>query len=101
MPTALKKEAPLVEAKGILTQFGANIIHENLDFKVRRGEIVGLVGGSGSGKSVLLNTLLGLKEPEGGVVHYFGQDRRLLEPHIWLASRCLRQRFSRLIYLEE
>ena len=78
----LDSSAPIVEARGILTQFGNNVIHENLDFRVDRGEIVGLVGGSGSGKSVLLNTLLGLKEPEGGIVRYFGQDRRTLEPHV-------------------
>lgn len=65
-----------IEARGILTQFGPNIIHQDLDFELRRGEIVGLVGGSGTGKSVLMNTLLGLKEPEAGVVKYFGQNRR-------------------------
>lgn len=66
---------PPMEAVGILTQFGPNVIHRDLDFSVKPGEIVGLVGGSGSGKSVLMNTLLGLKEPEGGVIRYFGQDR--------------------------
>lgn len=74
----LDPTAPPVEARGILTQFGSNVIHENLNFRIDRGEIVGLVGGSGSGKSVLMNTLLGLKDPEGGVVRYFGQDRRAL-----------------------
>jgi len=69
-----------VEARGILTQFGPNIIHQNLDFSVAAGEIVGLVGGSGAGKSVLMNTLLGLKEPEGGVIRYFGQNRDDLSP---------------------
>lgn len=69
-----------MEARGILTQFGPNVIHENLDFTVRTGEIVGLVGGSGTGKSVLMNTLLGLKEPEGGEVLYFGQNRDTLPP---------------------
>ncbi len=64
-----------IEADGILTQFGSNIIHEKLSFELRPQEIVGLVGGSGSGKSVLLNTMLGLKEPEGGIVRYFGEDR--------------------------
>ena len=64
-----------MEARGILTQFGPNIIHENLNFRIDKGEIVGLVGGSGAGKSVLMNTLLGLKEPEGGVIRYFGRDR--------------------------
>ena len=66
---------PPIEARGILTQFGPNVIHENLDFEVKRGEIVGLVGGSGTGKSVLMNTLLGLKAPEGGEVRYFGKRR--------------------------
>lgn len=79
-PVILDMNAPLIEARGILTQFGQNVIHENLDFRIDRGEIVGLVGGSGSGKSVLMNTLLGLKDPEGGVVRYFGQDRRNLSP---------------------
>jgi len=71
--------APM-EARGILTQFGDNIIHENLDFRVTPNEIVGLVGGSGTGKSVLMNTLLGLKEPEGGVIRYFGKNRNDLNP---------------------
>lgn len=64
-----------IAASGILTQFGPNIIHENLDFEITRGEIVGLVGGSGTGKSVLMNTLLGLKQPEGGELRYFGKRR--------------------------
>ncbi|WP_427451229.1 ABC transporter ATP-binding protein [Litorimonas sp. WD9-15] len=81
MPDAhINSDAPPMEARGILTQFGPNVIHENLDFMVHTGEIVGLVGGSGSGKSVLLNTMLGLKEPEGGVVRYFGQNRDELDP---------------------
>ena len=65
----------LVEARNILTQFGDNIIHENLNFSVHRGEIIGLVGGSGTGKSVLLNTILGLKNPEGGDIFIQGQNR--------------------------
>lgn len=66
---------PPIAARGILTQFGANVIHENLDFEITRGDIVGLVGGSGSGKTVLMNTLLGLKKPEGGELLYFGKRR--------------------------
>ena len=72
--------APPMEARGIRTQFGTNVVHENLDFRVEKGEIVGLVGGSGTGKSVLLNTMLGLKDPEGGTIRYFGRDRRDLSP---------------------
>ena len=78
MSSAQNIIAPPMEARGILTQFGTNIVHENLDFRVEKGEIVGLVGGSGTGKSVLLNTMLGLKDPEGGVIRYFGRDRREL-----------------------
>ncbi|MGJ8559741.1 MAG: ABC transporter ATP-binding protein [Litorimonas sp.] len=66
---------PPIAARGILTQFGPNVIHENLDFEINRGEVVGLVGGSGSGKTVLMNTLLGLKKPEGGELQYFGKRR--------------------------
>ena len=77
-PNGLDMSAPPMRAVSIKTQFGPNVIHENLDFTVNHGEIVGLVGGSGTGKSVLLNTMLGLKEPEGGYVEYFGQNRNCL-----------------------
>ena len=80
MSLTLDMTAPPVEARGILSQFGPNVIHENLDFRVNNREIIGLVGGSGAGKSVLMNTLLGLKQQEGGVVRYYGQDRRSLSP---------------------
>ena len=66
------------EALGLRTQFGANVVHENLNLRMRQGEILGVVGESGSGKSVLLNTLLGLKKPDGGVVKIFGKNRRAL-----------------------
>ena len=58
----------VIEVKGLVTRFGAHVVHQDLDLQVRRGEVLGLVGGSGSGKSVLLNTLLGLREPDGGTV---------------------------------
>ncbi len=64
-----------VEARGLRTQFGSNVVHENLDIRLNDGEILGVVGGSGSGKSVLLNTLLGLKDPDGGEVFIFGRKR--------------------------
>ena len=80
LPEDIDRSEPPMRAVGIKTQFGPNIIHENLNFTVNHGEIVGLVGGSGTGKSVLLNTMLGLKEPEGGYVEYFGRNRDELTP---------------------
>jgi phospholipid/cholesterol/gamma-HCH transport system ATP-binding protein len=59
---------------GLRSQFGDHVIHDNLDLEMNRGEILGLVGGSGTGKSVLLNTVLGLKKPDGGSVELFGHD---------------------------
>jgi phospholipid/cholesterol/gamma-HCH transport system ATP-binding protein len=69
--------APLhnvIEVEGLKTQFGSHVVHENLDFSVQRGEILGLVGGSGSGKSVLLNSILGLLTPSKGTVRVLGID---------------------------
>ena len=69
-----KKSPPPVEVKGLVSRFGDHVIHDGLDLTVRRGEVMGLVGGSGAGKSVLLRTLIGLKRPDGGVIRIFGQE---------------------------
>ena len=66
-------DAPIIRLRGIVTRFGAQTIHDGLDLDVRRGEVLGIVGGSGTGKSVLLRTIVGLKQPEGGRVEIFGQ----------------------------
>jgi len=50
------------------------VIHENLDLTVESGEVLGVVGGSGAGKSVLLNSIIGLKQPDAGEIKVFGQD---------------------------
>jgi phospholipid/cholesterol/gamma-HCH transport system ATP-binding protein len=70
----LDETAPPIEVQGLVSRFGERVIHDGLNLKVRRGEVLGVVGGSGSGKTVLLNTLIGLKVPEAGVVKIFGQD---------------------------
>ena len=64
----------VIRLRGVRTAFGSSVIHENLDLDVRRGEIIGLVGGSGTGKSVLLETILGLKTPDEGSVEVLGYN---------------------------
>ncbi len=61
-------EAHVVQMEGIHTRFGADVVHEGIDLKVRRGEILGLVGGSGSGKTTLLREMIGLLKPTSGRV---------------------------------
>jgi phospholipid/cholesterol/gamma-HCH transport system ATP-binding protein len=63
----------LISVRGLKSAFGKNVVHENLDLDIRRGEILGLVGGSGTGKSVLMNTILGLKQPEAGDIFLKGR----------------------------
>lgn len=65
----------VIEVRDLRSQFGDHVVHDGLNLDVRRGEILGIVGGSGSGKSVLLNTILGLKQPDGGEVRFNGQPR--------------------------
>ena len=65
---------PIIQVEGLLTAFGDRVIHEDLDLTLDRGEVLGVVGGSGTGKTVLLNTVLGLKQPDGGCVRLFGKD---------------------------
>jgi phospholipid/cholesterol/gamma-HCH transport system ATP-binding protein len=62
----------VIRVRGVRTAFGSTVIHDGLDLDVRRGEIIGLVGGSGTGKSVLLETILGLKQPDAGTVEILG-----------------------------
>jgi phospholipid/cholesterol/gamma-HCH transport system ATP-binding protein len=64
----------VIRVRGLVTRFGAQTIHDGVDLDVRRGEVLGVVGGSGSGKSVLLRSLIGLKRPEAGRIEIFGHD---------------------------
>lgn len=65
---------PVIEVSGLVSRFDDRVIHDGLDLTVYRGEVFGVVGGSGAGKSVLLNTIIGLKNPDGGHIKVFGQD---------------------------
>ena len=65
---------PVLQAQGIVNRFGAQTVHEALDLELPRGRITALVGASGSGKTVLLRTLILLREPQAGRLRLFGED---------------------------
>ena len=64
----------VIEVKGLETRFGTHVVHHNLDLDVWRGEVLGIVGGSGTGKSVLLRTIVGLNRPYAGSIRVLGTD---------------------------
>ena len=64
----------IITIRGLRNAFGDAVIHDNLDLDVRRGEILGVVGGSGTGKSVLLRSIIGLQTPEAGTVEVLGEN---------------------------
>jgi phospholipid/cholesterol/gamma-HCH transport system ATP-binding protein len=72
MPPA--NDIPVIRVRGLRNQFGAQVVHDGLDMEVQQGEIFGVVGGSGAGKSVLLRSILGLRRPDGGTVELYGRD---------------------------
>ncbi|HEX5455052.1 MAG TPA: ABC transporter ATP-binding protein [Stellaceae bacterium] len=81
----------VIRVRGLVTRFGPQTVHDGLDLDVRRGEVMGIVGGSGSGKSVLLRTVIGLKRPDGGKVEVLGED----VPHLdEAAARTLERRWG-------
>ena len=65
---------PVISVRGVVNRFGTQVVHNGLDVDIRAGEVFGIVGGSGSGKSVLLRTILGLRKPAGGSVLIEGQE---------------------------
>ncbi|HUL47460.1 MAG TPA: ATP-binding cassette domain-containing protein [Steroidobacteraceae bacterium] len=65
---------PVVEVRGLVNRFGRQVVHDGLDMQVNEDEVFGIVGGSGSGKSVLLRTILGLQRPAAGTVRIRGSD---------------------------
>ncbi len=73
-PEAGSDDDLAISVRGLCNQFGEQVIHQNLDLDVRRGEIIGVVGGSGTGKSVLMRTIIGLNRPQAGTIRVFGSD---------------------------
>ncbi|HEX5263934.1 MAG TPA: ABC transporter ATP-binding protein [Phenylobacterium sp.] len=81
----LDTEGPAVEVRGLVSVFGDNVVHDGLDITAQRGEVLGVVGGSGAGKSVLLNTIIGLRIPQAGTIKVFGQDIERASRRRWSA----------------
>ncbi|WP_313457033.1 ABC transporter ATP-binding protein [Stenotrophomonas sp.] len=69
-----------IRVRGLTNRFGSQTVHDNLDLDVRRGEILGVVGGSGTGKSVLMRSILGLRHPDAGQIEVLGVDARSEKP---------------------
>jgi len=86
-------EANVLEVEGVVTRFGTDVVHDGVNFSLKRGEIVGLVGSSGTGKSVLVKEIIGLLRPAGGTI-------RLLGAAVWNCApeemNALRRRFGML-----
>jgi len=70
----------LVVVEGLVNRFGEQTVHEDLSLKVRKGEILGVVGGSGTGKSVLMRSIIGLQIPNEGQIEVFGKSITDAEP---------------------
>jgi len=81
----------LLRAEAVRTRLGGRWLHDGIDFSLARGEIVALIGGSGTGKTVLLRECIGLARPDSGAIHLFGEDICHLAPE---AMNRLRQRFG-------
>jgi len=75
-PHAAQATAPevVIEVRGARVAFGSHVVFDGLDLDVRRGEILGFVGGSGTGKSVLMRSILGLVQRQAGTIRIFGED---------------------------
>lgn len=65
---------PIIRVQGLENRFGEQVVHQGLDLEVTPGEILGVVGGSGSGKSVLMRSIIGLQIPSAGTVEVFGEE---------------------------
>lgn len=69
-----EQEDVIIRVRDLKNGFGEQIVHEGLDLEVRRGEILGVVGGSGTGKSVLMRSIIGLQTPIEGTIEVFGEN---------------------------
>jgi ABC-type transport system involved in resistance to organic solvents, ATPase component len=84
---SIDTKTPVVSVKGLSNAFGNNVVHENLDLDICKGEILGLIGGSGAGKSVLLRSILWLRPPQAGMVSVAGINLRTATDDEWQRIR--------------
>lgn len=75
----MNSQNPIISIRGLVTQFGEQIVHDHLDLDIFRSEIFGIVGGSGSGKSVLMGAILGLVPIKHGIITVLGKRAGTLE----------------------
>ena len=79
-PTPAADTEPVIRVRGLVNRFGDQVVHDGVDLDVLPGEILGVVGGSGSGKSVLMRSILGLRTPDAGQIEVLGVDARSEAP---------------------
>ncbi|MDQ3288160.1 MAG: ATP-binding cassette domain-containing protein [Pseudomonadota bacterium] len=77
-----QQSAPIIRVRGLVNRFGTQVVHDGVDLDVMPGEILGVVGGSGSGKSVLMRSILGLHRPNEGDIEVLGIDARSEDPEV-------------------
>jgi phospholipid/cholesterol/gamma-HCH transport system ATP-binding protein len=80
--------APIISVRDVVNRFGAQVVHDGVSLDIYPGDVFGIVGGSGSGKSVLLRTMLGLRRPDSGTVSMDGKDiTRMSEAELLTVKR--------------
>lgn len=78
---------PIIDVRGFRKRFGTKLVHDGVDFQLFPGEVVSLIGGSGTGKSVLLRSLIGLERPDEGQLMFKGRDITHLREFEWTTVR--------------
>ncbi|MEJ0041892.1 MAG: ATP-binding cassette domain-containing protein [Rhizomicrobium sp.] len=82
MPGGSEKDV-VIKVRGLVNGFGSQLLHDHIDLDVYRGEILGVVGGSGTGKSVLLRSIIGLNQIRSGTIEVFGRNTDHLSETEW------------------
>lgn len=77
----------ILEVKNLRKSFGSKVVHEDISFKLKKGECLGLLGGSGTGKSVILRALIGLEKLDSGQIIYKNEEIQDFDEDQWLKVR--------------